>query len=132
MKKARSYLAGLKYDPKLSENPLAKYLLNFRYVLLLIIAITVAGVFGYLNLPRRLTPEVKIPIVSVTTVLPGAGPNDVESLVTIPIEDQIVSLEGVNTVTSSSAESFSLIAVEYESGVDPNAAKDAVQSAVDS
>lgn len=132
MDRAKSYLASLKYDHKLEETLIAKYLLNFRYTLLLIIAIVAVGAFGYTNLPRRLFPEVKIPIVSVTTVLPGAGPNDVESLVTIPIEDQMVGLEGVKTVGSSSAESFSLITAEFESGVDPDEAKDSVQSAVDS
>lgn len=131
MAKVKSYLATLKYDPKLEEHFISKYLLNFRFVLLLVITIIATGVFGFINLPRRLNPEVKIPIVSVTTLFPGAAPEDVESLVTIPIEDEIVSLEGVKTVTSSSSESFSLIAVEFESGRDPQKAKDAVQSAVE-
>ena len=131
MAKVKSYLSGLKYDPKLEEHFVSKYLLNFRFVLLLIITIIATGLFSFINLPRRLNPEVKIPIVSVTTFLPGAAPEDVESLVTIPIEDEIVSLEGVKTVTSSSSESFSLIAVEFESGQDPDKAKDKVQSAVE-
>ena len=111
MEKVRSYLTGLKYDPKLEEHFIAKYLVNFRYVLLLIIAIIAAGVFSFLNLPRRLNPEVKIPIVSVTTALPGAGPEDIESLITIPIEDEIVGLEKVKTVSSSSSDSFSQISL---------------------
>lgn len=132
MDKVKSYLEGLKYDPKLEESAIAKYLTNFRLVFLLIIAIVAAGAFSFISLPRRLNPEVKIPIVSVTTILPGAGPEDVESLVTVPIEDEVVSLEDVKTVTSSSQDSFSLISIEFESGVDPEKAKDSVQSAVDS
>jgi len=131
MEKVRSYLTGLKYDPRLEDHFIAKYLVNFRYVLLLIIAIIATGVFSFLNLPRRLNPEVKIPIVSVTTALPGAGPEDIESLITIPIEDEIVGLEKVKTVSSNSSDSFSQIAVEFESGTDPAKAKDDVQSAVD-
>lgn len=132
MDKVKSYLSYLKFDSKLQSTAAAKYLTNFRYVLLLIIAIVAAGVFSFLNLPRRLNPEVKIPIVSVSTVLPGAGPEDVESLVTIPIEDQVVSIEGVDKVSSTSQDSLSLVVIEFQSSADPENARDDVQSAVDS
>lgn len=132
MEENKSYLEGLKFDPSLLNSPIAKFLTNYRYVLLLIIAITVAGLFSFLNLPRRLNPEVRIPIVSVSTSLPGASPQDVESLITAPIEDEIAGLEGVNTITSTSVENFSSVAVEFRSGIDPDEAKDDVQSAVDS
>lgn len=132
MDKVKSYLSYLKFDPKLQNTTISKYLTNFRYVLLLIIAIAAAGIFSFLNLPRRLNPEVKIPIVSVSTVLPGAGPEDVESLVTIPIEDQVVSIEGVDKVSSTSQDSLSLVVIEFQSKTDPENARDDVQSAVDS
>src|SRR3989344_3433889 len=131
MKEKRSYLERLKFDPALLKTAIAKYLTNFRYVLLLIIAIIAAGSFSYFSLPRRLNPEVKIPIVSVSTTLPGASPQDIESLVTIPIEDQIAGLENVDTITSTSVDNFSNVLVEFQSGVDPDGAKDDVQSAVD-
>lgn len=128
----RSYLEQLKFDPKLNRGAIATYLTNFRFVLLLIISIFVLGLFSYFNLPRRLNPEVKIPIVAVSTVLPGAGPQDVESLVTIPLEDTLSGLEGVSTVSSSSLNNISTVSVQFRSGFDPNKAKDNVQSAVDS
>ncbi|MEK7581556.1 MAG: efflux RND transporter permease subunit [Patescibacteria group bacterium] len=131
MEEKRSYLDQLQFDPKLAQSVVAKYLTNFRYVLLLIIAITVAGVFSFLNLPRRLNPQVNIPIVSVTTPLLGASPEDVESLITIPIEDKIAGLEGVNTIASTSLDNFSAVSVQFQSGTSPDKAKDNVQSAVD-
>lgn len=131
MEEKRSYFDRLKFDPKLANTPIAKYLANFRFVFLLIIAIVVAGSFSFLNLPRRLNPEVKIPIVSVSTLLPGASPQDVESLVTTPLEDEIAGLENVHAITSTSLDNFSQIAVEFTSGTDPEEAKDTVQSAVD-
>jgi len=127
----RSYLAHLKFDPKLENTPWAKYLTNFRYVLLLILIIYAVGTFSFINLPRRLNPEVEIPIVSVTTILPGAGPADVESLVSEKIEDEISSVENVSKVTSVSAQNVSQIVVEFTSNTDPEKAKDDVRSQVD-
>jgi len=131
MEEKRSYFERLKFDPKLANTPIARYLSNFRYVVLLVIAIVVAGSFSFLNLPRRLNPEVKIPIVSVSTLLPGASPQDIESLVTKPLEDEIAGLENVNAITSTSLDNFSQISVEFTNGTNPNDAKDNVQSAVD-
>ncbi len=47
-----------------------------------------------------LNPEIKIPIVIISTILPGANPQDVESLLTIPIEDSVASVDKVKTVSS--------------------------------
>src|SRR3989344_5296925 len=132
MKQSDSYLSKLKFEPRLFSLPIAKYLTNFRFVLLLIIAIFALGLFSFFNLPRRLNPEVKIPFVSVLTTLPGANPEDVETLVTIPIEDSVSGLEAVSKVSSTSSENVSAIFVEFNSGFDPDRAKESVQSAVDS
>lgn len=126
------FLKFLRFDQKLNNSKVAAYLRNPRLVILLLILVIALGVNAFMTLPRNLNPEVKIPIVLVSTVLPGAGPSDVESLVTIPIEDSINSLEKVKTVLSNSSESVSTLTVEFESGVDPEKAKSDVQSAVDS
>lgn len=127
-----SYLSRLKFDPKLEHTFIARYLTNFRYVFLLILIIAVVGTTSYLNLPRRLNPQIKIPIVLIATALPGAGPQDVESLVTVPVEDAIEGLPNINTITSVSQENVSIVSVEFRSGVDPDKAKDDIQSQVDS
>ncbi len=126
------YLRELKFDEKLQNSFIAKYLTNFRYVFLLIIIITVLGLFSYLNLPRRLNPQIKIPIVSVATMLQGASPSDVESLLTVPIEDSLSSVANVNTITSISQENVSIVTMQFNSGVNPDKAKDEVQSQIDS
>lgn len=131
MKQAASYLKRLTFDPKLKLSWIAKYLSNPRLVILLLVAIIALGLNSYANLPRRLNPEINIPIVLITTVLPGAGPADVESLVTVPLEDAVTGLERVKTVTSSSQDSVSVIQMEFESGVDPEKARTDVQSAID-
>ena len=131
MAKKVSYLKTVKFDHNLKKLFIAKYLLNFRYVLLLIIAIIALGAFSFLNLPRRLNPEVKIPVVSVSASLPGAGPQDIESLVTIPIEDEVAGLEGVTKISSTSLENLSFVTVEFESSINPDKARDSVKGAVD-
>ncbi|MBI3485392.1 efflux RND transporter permease subunit [Candidatus Daviesbacteria bacterium] len=132
MQKISTYLKQLKFDPKLANSLIAKYISNPRLVILLSLAIIILGVTSYISLPRNLNPEIKIPIVIVSTVLPGAGPKDVESLVTIPIEDSITGLSRVKTVTSISRDSISIVTVQFDSGVDPEKARTDIKSAVDS
>lgn len=131
MESASTYLKKLKFDPKLLKNFIAKYLTNLRLGLLIILAITAFGVQSYLALPRNLNPEIKIPIIIVSTVLPGANPADIESLVTIPIEDAVAGVSDIKQVNSTSRESVSLVQIEFESGVDPEKAKSDIQSTVD-
>lgn len=132
MTEITSYLKNLKFDPKLLSSTFGKYLQNVRLVILLVLLLVVVGVVSYTSLPRVLNPSIKIPIVSVSTSLPGASPQDVESLLTIPVEDSLGSLQKVQTMTSSSRDSVSSVTIEFESGVDPDEAKRDVQSAVDS
>lgn len=128
----RTYLQRLQFDPKLLGGPIAAYISNIRIVLLLAITIVLIGLFSYSALPKRLNPEVKIPIVIVSTMMPGAAPQDVESLLTVPIEKQMRGLKGVDTVSSISRDNVSIITAQFFSSVSPEKAKDDVQSAVDS
>ncbi len=108
-----------------------RYLSNPRLVILALVLILILGISSFLSLPRDLNPEIKIPIVIVSTILPGGSPQDVESLVTIPIEDSIQGLEKVKQVTSTSRDSVSTVTVEFNSGVDPEKARTDVKGAVD-
>ncbi len=126
-----SYLKKLKFNPKLLVSWVAKYLTNMRLVILVILMISAFGIQSYSALPRRLNPEIKIPIVLVSTVLPGANPTDIESLVSVPLEDAVRGINGVKSVNSSSRESVSIVQIEFQSGFDPEKAKTDIQSAVD-
>lgn len=131
-KKVTSYLEYVSFDPRLRDTLVAKYLTNFRLVGLLIFSILVLGISSYFSLPRRLNPRVEIPIVSVVTVLPGAGPADIESLVTIPIEDALDGVENITSITSSSRESISTTIIEFQSTVTPAEAENKIKNAIDS
>ena len=126
-----SYLSTLKYDPSLEKTWWARYVINTRFVILLIIAILGIGMVSYTTLPRRLNPEVKIPSVLVSTILPGASPTDIESLVTKPLEKELSGLEGLDSMSSSSRENSSSISLQFSSTTDVEKARQDTQSAVD-
>ena len=78
------------------------------------------GLFTYGSLNYELLPKISPPVLSVSTVYPGASPGEVENSVTKKLEDALSSLEGVKKMSSTSMESFSLITVElvHEMDVD--------------
>ena len=126
-----NYLEQLRFDDKLKKSWIAGYLGNVRIVMLLLFTVIGLGLYSFLTLPRELNPEINIPIVIVNTVLPGAGPEDVEQLVTIPLEDRIKSVKGISTYTSTSQENVSTITIEFTSAIDPKQAETDVASEVD-
>jgi len=131
MSEISSYLKRLKWDPNLASNWAAGLLTNIRITILIILTIILGGIFGLVNLPRRINPEVKIPIVFVSTVLPGASPQDVEELVTEPVENAVRSVQGIESISSTSLENISTIVIEFNSRIDREKAKNDVQSSVD-
>ena len=98
------------------------------YVITLII--TIAGLVTYNKLPKELFPDVVVPTISVATIYPGATPEDIENLVTKPLEKQMKSLNGVKKVTSTSMSDFSLIVVEFNTDLLPKDCKQKVTDAV--
>ncbi len=131
MSEHKSYLTQLIFDPALRNTLHAKWITNIRLVILLVIMVLAAGITALFTLPRRVNPEVKIPIVIVTTVLPGAEPEEVEKLATTPIEDVLVGMDGLDRITSSSRSNFSTVVLEFLSTVNRDKARDEVQSLVD-
>ncbi len=102
-----------------------------RAVMVLGVFIVVAGGVSYVTLPREAAPDVKIPYMIVTTVYPGVAPEDIEGLVTRRIEQELKSLKDVKEITSSSAESVSSIAIEFEPEVDLDYALQRVKDKID-
>jgi multidrug efflux pump len=80
---------------------------------MLSLALVLFGAIGYTQLAVREFPDVDPPIVSVSTALPGANPQVVESAVTDILEEELSTVEGLRTLTSSSQEGFSNITLEF-------------------
>ncbi len=127
----KTYLGILKFDPKLLTSLPGRYLGNVRLMFLFLLTALIVGVGSYISIPRTLYPEIKIPFIVVSTVLPGAGPADVESLVTVPLEREIKRIKGIDRYYSSSQQNVSVIAVEFNTSVEVNEALDEVQKSVD-
>ncbi len=93
----------------------------------------VIGLFGAIALTllqNRELPDVDPPVVTVTTIFPGAAPEVVETSVTDVIEDQVNGIEGVKHVTSLSREQVSQVTIEFNLGRDLEAAANDVRDRV--
>ena len=77
------------------------------------LAFILVGIIGYTRLPVREFPDADPPIVSVTVILPGANPQVIESAVTDVLEEELSSLEGLRTMTSTSQEQISTVTIEF-------------------
>lgn len=77
----------------------------------------VLGLYSYFNIGVALVPDVDIPVVSVMTAYSGAGPSEIELLVSKPIEDAVSKVEGVKRIRSYSLEGVSFVVVEFEYNV---------------
>jgi len=76
-------------------------------------ALVLFGVIGYTRLSVRELPDIDPPVISVTTVLPGANAQVVETAVTDVLEEELSTIQGIRTLSSSSAEQTSNITLEF-------------------
>jgi len=106
---------------------------NKTSIYLVMLFISLGGIYQFLTLPKEQFPEIVIPTMFVQTVYVGNSPKDIENLVTRPIEKQIKSISGVkiNKFSSVSQQDFSAITVEFSTDVKPDVALQKVKDAVD-
>jgi multidrug efflux pump len=97
---------------------------------LLTVAITLAGVLGYLMLPVSPLPEVDIPTIQVSAALPGASPETMASAVATPLERQFGRIAGVAEMTSTSYLGLTNITLQFDLGRNTDAAARDVQAAI--
>ncbi|MBI3470880.1 MAG: efflux RND transporter permease subunit [Candidatus Solibacter usitatus] len=83
------------------------------FAVMLILALTVVGGVSYTKLGIDRFPNVDLPIVSVRTVLLGASPEEIESTVSRRIEDAVATVEGIDTLRSTSTDSLSIITATF-------------------
>jgi HAE1 family hydrophobic/amphiphilic exporter-1 len=92
------------------ERPLA--------LLMLIVATIIFGLTSYAQIPKDRFPAISFPFVAVKVAYPGAGPADVESLVTKPIEDALADTQGVTGITSTSSDGDATVLFEFTEDTD--------------
>ncbi len=86
--------------------------------LAIFLAMAVAGLIAFRTLPINQFPTVEIPIVSITTIYPGANPKEMEKQVTTPLEDAVAGLSNVEHITSTSGQSFSSVIIQFTDAAD--------------
>ncbi|EOV9526415.1 efflux RND transporter permease subunit [Bacillus cytotoxicus] len=99
-------------------------------VWLLTIIVTTAGIYSGLNMKLETIPDITTPVVTVTTVYPGATPQEVADKISKPMEEQLQNLNGVNVVSSSSYQNASSIQVEYDFDKNMEKAETEVKEAI--
>ncbi|MCO4782120.1 MAG: efflux RND transporter permease subunit [Candidatus Cloacimonetes bacterium] len=82
--------------------------------LIILFGALIFGMYAYINLKVELMPDVDTPIISITTILPGASPEVVDKEVTDLLEEQINAINGLKSIQSQSFEGRSLIIAEFE------------------
>ncbi len=86
-------------------------------ILIAVLAVFVGGTISYVTLPREASPDITIPVVTVTTIYTGVSPKDIESLITIPLENELSGVKDLKKLTSTSGEGVSVVALEFEPDV---------------
>ncbi|MFZ5510087.1 MAG: efflux RND transporter permease subunit [Pseudomonadota bacterium] len=91
----------------------ARFIRNHPLANITFVVVLILGLFSYLKMPREQDPEINFNWVAITTVLPGASAEDVEKLVTRPLEDATRNVADIRFVSSSSRENVSSILIRF-------------------
>lgn len=100
-------------------------------VMVLLVFIIIAGISSYASLPRESDPDITIPYIFVQTNFEGVAPEDMETLITMPIERKLKGLSGTKEISSISDDGVSIIKVEFNPDVDIDDALQKVRDKVD-
>ncbi|EMR02791.1 efflux RND transporter permease subunit [Cesiribacter andamanensis] len=104
---------------------------NRTSIIILTFLIAMAGVMAYNIMPKESFPEIKQPMVYINTFYPGNSPEDMENLITRPIEKELKSMDGIKKITSTSIENYSIITAEFNTTVEITKALQETKDAVD-
>src|SRR6266571_4181381 len=101
------------------------------FVIVLIAVFLVLGLRSRSGMLVDMNPKVEIPYVTITTVYPGTGPEEIETLITKPIEDAVSSANQIKHIRSSSQFGLSVVNLEFELDADVNVATNEVRQKVE-
>ncbi|MFT4832695.1 MAG: multidrug efflux pump, partial [Psychroserpens sp.] len=90
------------------------------------------GLSSYFAMPREDFPEIKETKIYISTLYPGNTAEDIERLITDPLEDKLKNVSNLAEITSTSQEDYSIITVEFDEEITVEAAKQKIKDEVDS
>jgi multidrug efflux pump subunit AcrB len=100
-------------------------------IAVLVAIIAVLGILAYRGVPKESSPEITIPMISVSTVYPGVAPKDMETLVTRVIEEELNKIPEITELTSVSDQGYSNVTAEFASDMDMEEALQKVREKID-
>jgi multidrug efflux pump len=104
---------------------------NRTSIAALVFIVALLGISAYLSIPKESTPEITIPMIHVGTVYPGVAPQDMETLVTRVIEEELNKITDIKELTSTSDMGYSSIIAEFHNSVNMEEALQKVREKVD-
>ncbi len=110
----------------------SQFILRPVMTCLVMAALVIFGLFGYVTLPVSELPNIDFPTINVQANLPGADPETMGSAVATPLENAFASIPGLSTMTSTSGQGFTNIALQFRLERNIDAAAQDVQSAISS
>lgn len=117
---------------KIKEFAIASWAIDNKMTIYLMIAILlITGISAYYAMPRESFPEVKETKIYISSVFPGNTSEDMEKLITNPIEEELQNLSDIIKITSTSQEDYSIITVEFGDRYSVEEAKSKVKDKVD-
>jgi multidrug efflux pump len=105
------------------ENKMTVYVISF--------IILIGGILSYYAMPRENFPEIIETKIYISSVFPGNSAEDVEKLITKPLEEEFNNISGVTQITSNTLDDYSTILVEFDEGIKVEDAKQKVKDQVD-
>jgi multidrug efflux pump len=112
--------------------PVTNFALRHRTSILMLIALTaILGMVSYMSVPKEASPEVTIPLISVSVVYPGVAPRDMETLVARPLEEELNAIADIKELTSTSVEGYTNVLAEFDNRMDMETALQKVREKVD-
>ncbi|WP_394420548.1 efflux RND transporter permease subunit [Tenacibaculum mesophilum] len=99
------------------------------YVMMVMILIT--GISAFLSMPRENFPEIRETKIYISSLYPGNTAEDIEKLITDPLEDRLKTVSNVVEITSTSQEDYSMVIVEFDENISVDQAKQKVKDEID-
>ena len=105
---------------------------NKTTMYVLIVVILYLGISAFFSMPRENFPEIRETKIYISSLFPGNTAEDIEKLITDPLEDKLKTVSNVIEITSTSQEDYSMVIVEFDENITVDEAKQKVKDEVDS
>jgi multidrug efflux pump subunit AcrB len=105
---------------------------NKTTIYVMVIIILFSGISAYFSMPRENFPEIKETKIYISSIYPGNTAEDIEKLITTPLEDQLKTVSNLVEITSTSQEDVSMIIIEFDEDIEVDIAKQKVKDEIES